>query len=77
VLASLDVTSFDSFGELVIGVDFFFALNIMFCRLVVKAYLNLVLLGLGQMAVNLLVLMDFLLLSSLFQVFIIRSWVAS
>jgi hypothetical protein len=52
-VASLDVTSLDSFGELVIGCRTFSSLNITSCLLVLKAYLNLGLLGLEQMAVNL------------------------
>jgi hypothetical protein len=47
------MASLDSFGELVIGCTTFFSLNIMLCLLVLKAYLNLGLLGLGQMSVNL------------------------
>jgi hypothetical protein len=46
----------------------------MSCLLDLKANLNLGLLGLGQMSVN---LEGLLFLSSLLQVFIIKSWVAS
>jgi hypothetical protein len=45
------VTSLDSFGELVVIV-YFFEYNVLFF-LVLKAYLNLGLLGLGKMAVKL------------------------
>jgi hypothetical protein len=53
LFVSLDVTSFDSFGELVIDCRTFSSLNIVSCLLVLKAHLNLGLLGLGQMPVNL------------------------
>jgi hypothetical protein len=52
-VVSLDVTSLDSFGELVIGCRTFFPLNIISCPLVLKAYLILRIWGLEQMAVNL------------------------